>query len=136
MEKILIDTSALYALKNESDHFHLQSLEIYKNIMNSGEYILVITNFILCEFLNLANMRNKHSFAVDCLEFIEKSTIMEKEHISLEMEKEATKIFKREMGAKYSFTDCTSFAFMKANKLKKAFTFDKHFKEFGFEFEL
>ncbi len=53
MENILFDTSALYALKNEGDKFHKESIELYKKIGNTGEAILIITNFVLCEFLNL-----------------------------------------------------------------------------------
>ena len=33
----------------------------------------------------------------------------------------------------YSFTDCTSFAAMKAGNLKKALTTDHHFTQAGFQ---
>jgi len=45
--------------------------------------------------------------------------------------REALSIFKESRG--YSFTDCTSFAVMKKYGITHAFTFDKHFREAGFQ---
>ncbi len=45
----------------------------------------------------------------------------------------AKEIFKKYTDKDYSFTDCISFAHMKTNGIKKVFTFDEHFKHFGFE---
>ena len=42
-------------------------------------------------------------------------------------------IFKKYGDKELSFTDCTSFVLMKNLKLRKAFTFDEHFKQIGFE---
>lgn len=123
MEKIFLDTSGLYALKNENDHFHKTSINLYKKAGYSGEAIFVITNYVLCELLNLVNMRKKHEYAIECLEFIEKSSVIEIERISKDTEEEAGKIFKENPNKDYSYTDCTSFAFMKEHKIKKGIRF-------------
>ncbi len=133
MEHILIDTSGLYALRNEFDKYHSQSIEMYEKIGNSGEVNLIITNFILCEFINLVNMRKNHKYAIKCLDFIQKSSFIHMDQINPSTERNAINIFKQNSNKNYSFTDCTSFAYMKANNIKKAFAFDDHFKQFGFE---
>ncbi len=133
MEYIFIDTSGLYALRNESDKFHNKSIEIYQRIGNSGEANLIITNFILCEFINLINMRKNHKYAIKCLDFIQKSSFIHTDRINPSTEKNAINIFKQNSDKNYSYTDCTSFAYMKVNNIKKVFAFDQHFKQFGFE---
>jgi uncharacterized protein len=45
------------------------------------------------------------------------------------MEDGAFAIFKRYHDKGFSFTDCISFAVMKALKLRKAFAFDRHFEQ-------
>ncbi len=45
----------------------------------------------------------------------------------------AWKMFKKYEDKELSFTDCISFVLMKNLKLNKAFTFDEHFKQLGFE---
>jgi hypothetical protein len=45
------------------------------------------------------------------------------------LEDAAFAIFKRYHDKGFSFTDCTSFAVMKALKLRKAFAFDRHFEQ-------
>lgn len=130
---ILTDTSALFALKNTADSFHTQSIDVFQKIGNSGEYDLLITNFILCEFLNLMNMRKNHKFAIECLDFIRQSQVFQVGPITPEIEKDSMDIFKKNANIPCSYTDCTSFAFMKHHKIKKAFTYDRHFQQMGFE---
>ncbi len=133
MEKVFVDTSALYALKNITDSFHEKSIEIFRKLGADSDSNLVITNYILCEFINLINMRKGHKVAVESLDFIMSSSIIEIGHISPLIDREARKIFLKHSDCEYSFTDTSSFAFMKMNGIRNVFGFDRHFKDFGFE---
>ncbi|RLE66049.1 MAG: hypothetical protein DRJ47_03380 [Thermoprotei archaeon] len=44
----------------------------------------------------------------------------------------AWEIFKEQRDKLWSFTDCTSFAIMEKMNIKTASTFDKHYKQAGF----
>lgn len=50
-----------------------------------------------------------------------------------DLETKALDIFNSHSDKDYSFVDCASFAVMKELVITKAFTFDSHFKQFGFE---
>jgi len=45
----------------------------------------------------------------------------------------AWEMFKKYEDKDLSFRDCTSFILMNNLKLRKAFSFDEHFKQMGFE---
>ena len=80
-------------------------------------------------------MRKKlgHKVAVDFKEEIMDSNICIVARITEQDEESAWNIFKKYSDKIFSFVDCTSFAFMKKNKIQKAFAFDTHFIQFGFE---
>lgn len=46
---------------------------------------------------------------------------------------EALELFGRYSDKEWSFTDCVSFTTMRRLNVTKAFTFDKHFRQAGFE---
>ena len=45
---------------------------------------------------------------------------------------EAVKVFEKYADQSLSYTDCISFVLMRSHKIKRAFTFDKHFQMAGF----
>jgi predicted nucleic acid-binding protein len=47
--------------------------------------------------------------------------------------KKAWDIFDNFQDKNFSFIDCSSFAVMKELNIQKAFAFDRHFEQFGFE---
>jgi len=48
-------------------------------------------------------------------------------------ERRALEFFEKYADQKVSFTDCLSFALMKKEKLRQAFTYDQHFEYAGFQ---
>jgi len=53
--------------------------------------------------------------------------------ITSEDEAAAFKLFTRYNDKDFSFTDCTSFVVMQKFGIPQAFTFDKHFRQMGFQ---
>ena len=49
------------------------------------------------------------------------------------IEDNAWRILKKYGDKDFSFTDCTSFALMEQEAISTAFTFDKHFSQYGFQ---
>ncbi len=136
MEKVFIDTSAFYAIATPADSFYKPAkdyLELINDELDTYETILITTDYIVCETLNLLNMRQGNKKAIQFLESMENSPHFNIENLLNSLKEEAKKIFKKNQDEDYSFTDCTSFAFMKEKGIKKAFAFDDHFKQYGFE---
>ena len=136
MEKVFIDTSALYALMTPKDKFYNSANEYLESVIKKSDkkdITLITTDYVICETLNLINIRQGHKEAIEFLNSIENSQYFDVEDITKSNKDEAKKIFKKHTDKDYSFTDCTSFAFMRENEIKKAFAFDNHFIQFGFE---
>ena len=90
------------------------------------------TNFVLDEVVTLLARRAGASFAADRARAIltsERLTVVrptpDDELVALEM--------LEKLGDKdVSFTDCVSFVTMRARGIRRAFTFDRHFRDAGF----
>jgi len=132
-EKVFVDTSAFYSAKDSRDKNNKKALHFLSKVLRTDRYHLITTNFILYETLTLLRRKLGHKIAVEFREELKKSYYCSVYRITEDIEEIAWNIFKRYKDKDFSFVDCTSFAFMKANRIKKAFAFDEHFTQFGFE---
>ena len=128
--KIFIDTAAFIALVDATDKNHQPAERCYREIVQSRNS-LVSSNFVICETLNYLRTRISYKVSVEFRESVYKSDILEIMYISMDTEEEAYKIFKKYKDKDFSFTDCTSFALMERKKIKKVFSFDHHFIQYG-----
>ena len=132
--KIFLDTSALIAYYNVDDLYHAEASETMEKIRR-GEIPLTrfyTTDYILDETLTFIEcVLSMHELAVEVGEALQASPFTTIIRIDEETFREAWSIFKKSRG--YSFTDCTSFTVMKKYGITHAFTFDRHFRDAGFQ---
>lgn len=129
MEKVFIDTSAWYSFLNQRDTDHKRILRI----LQRDDLKLVTTNFIVVETLNLLVSRRQKHIAIQFGKMLREGSEISIGYISTKEEIEAWKIFEKYADHDFSFTDCSSFAFMKRMKIQKAIALDNDFREAGFE---
>lgn len=131
--KIFIDTSALIAYYNANDRHHREAAEVMRKI-ERGEIPLTrfyITDYIFDETVTfIERVLKSHRLALDVGEALLSSPFTTIVRIDEEAFKEAWRRFAEEEGA--SFTDCSSFAVVDRLGIASAFTFDRHFKDAGF----
>ena len=126
-----LDTSILYALIDRRDAHHAAARDLVGRLARANR-LLVTTDYIVTEAVNLANARSGHHVARRILDLIDQSGGIRLEWIR-SLRFEATKAFFRRQSAHgYSFTDCTSFVVMRELKLVDVLTSDGHFREAGF----
>ncbi|MBF0466819.1 MAG: type II toxin-antitoxin system VapC family toxin [Nitrospirae bacterium] len=123
---IFADTSALLALFNPNDLFHASALKWFE----SNRPILVMTDYIVDELLSLALRRGKKQFALEISNKVRELFSANINNITKEDFNEAWDVFNRNLNEGWSFTDCTSYVFIKRTGIKTAFAFDKHFEDF------
>jgi hypothetical protein len=128
--KIFIDTGAFIAAADNTDQYHLPAV----NFITSSflKYQPVTSNFVICETLNFLRSRAGYQPAVTFREKLVESGGIDIITVNPLLEEQAWQIFKKYKDKEFSFTDCTSFAIMKALSIDTAFTFDQHFSQFGF----
>ncbi len=128
--KIFIDTGAFIAAADNADQYHLPAVNFIASTLN--KYQSVTSNFVICETLNFLRSRAGYLAAVTFREKLVESKRISIITVNALLEKQAWSIFNKYKDKDFSFTDCTSFAIMKAFHIDTAFSFDKHFSQFWF----
>ena len=130
--RLFVDTSAWFALHDTRDQNHKEaiakSLEIKRRKIE-----LVTSEYIIDESISLIRHKISHQAAVIFGESLLFSNIVMILDISHEDRLKAWELFKKYEDKSFSFTDCTSFVLMKNSGVRKAFTFDEHFKQVGMD---
>jgi predicted nucleic acid-binding protein len=126
--RVLVDTSAVYALLDRSDACHKaakDSLEGFKKARSEP----FLTNFIVAECHALALTRLGAALARNWL----LSNVWTVERVTPDDETQAREIIRKYADKSFSYTDATSFAVMERLGLRTAFAFDPHFRQYGFQ---
>ena len=129
--KVLVDTSAWFAITDLADKKHTQAVEFLDEV-KSKELQLVTTDYIFDETLTLLRFKLSHSAAERFGKDLLSSQICQLLEVNQKLRQKAWDIFVKYDDKKFSFTDCTSFAIMDELDIKLAFSFDAHFKQYGF----
>ena len=91
------------------------------------------TNFVLDEAFTLLGRVAGHAFAAERARVIYGSPALTILRPGQEDELEALDLFEKFADQQVSYTDCISFVLMRRERIKRAFTFDGHFRMAGFE---
>ncbi len=130
MEKIFIDTSALYALLSTQDKNINLAVDTWDGAIKRGD-TLVTNNYVLVECFALIQSRLGIEFVralqSNIVAFLQVEWIAESEHtVSVNNVLVANR-------RQLSLVDCSCFESMRRLGIEKVFTFDEHFREQGFD---
>lgn len=131
--KIFLDTSALIAYYNAGDRYHREAADTMEKI-KAGE--IPFTRFYLSDYIFdeavtfIEMVLERHELAKEVGEALLSSPFTSIVAIDEETFQHAWNRFKTAQGV--SFTDCTSFSTIEKYGITQVFTFDRHFREAGF----
>lgn len=128
---IFVDTGAFLAKYLRKDQHHLESLPIWERLEREKAWVCT-SNFVIDELATLLARRANYSFAAETIRSIYESDIFEILRPEREEERNAVMLFAKYADQEVSFTDCISFALMRAYRIKRVFAFDRHFDLPGF----
>ena len=134
MKKMFIDTGAWIALNNKKDKYYRDAVKANKDFLDKG-YFYISSDYVLDETYTLFRYDVGHERAVEfggeikSLQEMGKIRIV---HINQDILDNAWEIFEKYSDKDFSFTDCTSFAVMEMLGINEAFSFDRHFEQYGF----
>ncbi|MBI4506620.1 MAG: type II toxin-antitoxin system VapC family toxin [Chloroflexi bacterium] len=128
--RAFVDTSAYYALTDPRDGNHAPAHAIAARLATT-RWQIITTNFILAETHALLLARLGRAIALRTLDAIERgaTTIV---RVSADDERRARAILRQYEDKDFTLTDALSFAVMERLALAYAFTFDRHFAQYGF----
>lgn len=131
MDKVLLDTSVIYALWDADDDHHRKAVSIRQRLI-SRKVNLVLPNFILAESHTILNKRLGPQAARDFLN----SALQEYEieRATLEDEWAAYALLQQTSRAKdLSYFDAVAIAMADRLGIEEVFSFDRHFKLAGLD---
>jgi predicted nucleic acid-binding protein len=129
---IFIDTGAFVARYVRQDDHHRKARRVWAEIERSRGRCFT-SSFVLDETFTLLGRRASYSFAADRARALLASAALTILRPDSDDEARAVDLFAKFADQKVSFTDCVSFALMRRHRLGRAFTFDRHFADAGFE---
>lgn len=101
-------------------------------MLQASKALLITSNFILDETYTRLRRRGGIKIAVAFGDNVRASRQMKVITIERAMDERAWQIFTKYADHDFSYTDCTSFAFMRAKKITEVFAFDADFRVMGF----
>jgi predicted nucleic acid-binding protein len=134
MKKLFIDTGAWVALNNKKDYHHKDAVEAHKDFLDRG-YFYVTSEYVLDEVYTLLLLDVGHKRAIEFgyeIKDLQKKKKINLFYVDQIVLDKAWGIFEKYSDKTFSFTDCTSFVAMEMLKINEAFSFDKHFDQYGF----
>jgi predicted nucleic acid-binding protein len=130
MTKILVDTSALLAILSVRDRAHKIAKQIWDRFvledvsLYTHNYLIVEASALIQNRLGMNATQDLHRKILPVLEI---------EWITHQQHQEIINTYLLANRRQLSLVDCASFETMRRHGIRKAFTFDKHFAEQGFE---
>ena len=126
---VFVDTSAFYALLDADDENYGPSAGTWRAIMASAEHV-VTTNYVLVETLALLQSRLGLKAVREFLEDV--VPVLHVEFVTPETHRLGIAALLAASRRGLSLVDCVSFEVMRESGMKSAFTFNGHFRKYGF----
>ena len=124
MSPVFVDSGAFAALADRNDRHHREARRLLRRLARERR-TLVTSMYVVDELLTLVRMRVGHAAAVRIGERLMQIRWCRIVEVSEDMRDAAWQLFVRYHDHVFSFTDCTSFALMRAMSLEEAFTFER-----------
>ncbi len=127
--RILIDTSAFYALLDRDDENHRKAKNAWVDLLKN-ENTLITSNYVLVETFALL----QHRLGIEAVRGFQNDILplVNIEFVISELHRSGVSALLSASRRNLSLVDCVSFEMMRTLEIKTAFAFDPHFKEQGF----
>jgi uncharacterized protein len=124
---IFVDTSAWFASIVPSDSDHLTAAQWLQQNSQS----LLTTDYIVDETLTLLRARSETNRALSLGSVFFSGTLAKLYYLTEEDIQQTWQVFHQFSDKNWSFTDCSSKVVIDKLKITQAFSFDRHFHQFG-----
>jgi uncharacterized protein len=128
---IFVDTGAFLALYMKRDQYHAHASKVFPSLPRPFS----TSNHVVDELATLLGRVAGYRYAADRIEDLYSSPSIDVLPSTRHDEIEAIRWMRKYADAdkEISFTDCVSFTMMRRLGIRAAFTFDRHFRDAGFQ---
>ena len=131
MKLIFVDTSALIAIGNKRDSFHVQAIKIRNELKHDNTHF-IITNAVLLEFGNAFSSTFLKPVAIKFIEAIKQSSKWNCIMIEDDLMEKGFELYKKVHDKDWGLVDCMSIIVAKNMNITEVFTTDHHFEQAEF----
>lgn len=127
---LFVDTSAFYALLDRDDGYHPRAASAWAKILQAADH-LIASNYVVVETVSLL----QHRIGLDAVRAFQADLVpaVHVVYVDNEIHRQGVAGLLAAEKRKLSLVDCVNFAMMRNLGLTRAFTFDSHFRQQGFE---
>lgn len=129
---LFVDSSAWIALFDVSDKYHRIAATNFNSLLGQ-EVMFITSDYVFDEAVTLLLNRSGHNKATEFGLWLLSANNVKIIHIDELVWQDAWRMFAAYDDKQWAFTDCTSFVLMRQHKLWRAFAFDRHFEQAGFQ---
>ena len=129
--RVFVDTRAWFALQKTDDEDHRAAAATLPGLLEACKSV-VTSNLVVGETYTLLRATRGYPEARRFLDGLAQSARLERRFITEGLERQAYQILHRYADHPFSFVDATSFALMRAERIRYALAFDTHFATAGF----
>jgi predicted nucleic acid-binding protein len=129
LKLVFADTGGFYALADRRDPAHRRA----RKFADTCDAVLLTTDFVFAETMSLLTKRLGKDTAVRFGHALRTSRLVRIEEVPAEVREKAWEIFATHGDKDYDLIDCLSFSMMEQFGIRKAFGFDRHFTQYGFD---
>lgn len=129
---VFVDAGPWIALVDPHDQWRTHALRVMKGFQETNR-TLITSNLVLMEAYSALVGRVERSAIAKFRATLRSSAIIRVERVDAFLEESAWQLFMRYDDKAVGMVDCTSFAIMEQWQITEAFTFDRHFKQVGFQ---
>lgn len=132
MKSVFVDTSFLIAFHHAGDPFHADARKLMdERMVEQHPFQLIVTDYIFDEFVTVMQKASSKDIAAKTGDSLLKNSQVKFHWITDEGFEQAWSVFKRFQDKNWSFTDCTSYAWIQENRPDFCLATDPDFDEFG-----
>ena len=127
---VFVDSSALLAVLNRNDLWAVRAACSWRRLVEDQE-ALTTTSYVVLETVSIVQRRiGLDAVRVLCDALL---PLIEVAYVDIDLHAAAVSNLLVANRRELSLVDCCSFEYMRRSRLFKAFAYDKHFEEQGFE---
>ena len=128
--KVLVDTSAFYALEDGADAHHEDAV-ILRDGLVARRFQLFTTNLVLSECISLLGMRLGPRHAMRFADNAYASERLRVLRLMEDLERATLERYRKYEDDTLSFADASSIEIAERWRLDRVFAFDRHFPQYG-----
>jgi predicted nucleic acid-binding protein len=126
MRRLLVDTSAIYALASRRDRNHGAARQFLTELLEVKAR-LVLADIVFAETMTLLRAHHGAAMAIRIGRELRQSALYEWHPTTTAMERATWGIFQKHDDKDWSYTDCAVLALAQSLGLQETFAFDAHF---------